>query len=312
MNLFTPVFQIVQNIAGVLGLIFAEKQILHASNAEANDEFGYSVGISGDGTRLIVGARTEDGPTNSTSASGAAYIYRDSNGTWVEEDILYASDAAASDTFGLDVAISEDGTRVIVGATGDSTSGAGTGAAYVFSRSGTTWTQEQKLTTPNPQKSDWFGYSVDISEDGSIVAISAHLSDEANPADPDWNSGSIHTFTRSGTTWTHAAHFWDPDGNKPDAIGEDLAMTPDGSRIITATMGSNGPTGQAYVFNRSGTTWTMAPIITASDAQSNDKFGSAVAISNDGTKLVIGARDEHGGPGDPLADAGAAYVFEEV
>ncbi|TLM67720.1 MAG: hypothetical protein FDZ70_10105, partial [Actinobacteria bacterium] len=162
------------------GLLTAAQKVL-ASDGQAGDTLGFECDIEGD--TAVVGARCEDqnGPD-----AGAAYIFVRDGGTWVEQQKLVASDGLAYDYFAHDVAISGD--TVIISAHTDDKLGFDTGAAYIFTRSGTTWTQQQKLQSSLPQIQEYFGYSVSI--DGDTAVIGAY------------GSGSAYVFTRSGTTWT--------------------------------------------------------------------------------------------------------------
>ncbi|MCK9516986.1 MAG: FG-GAP repeat protein, partial [Ottowia sp.] len=113
------------------------------SDGAADDWFGYSVAISADGYTAIVGAYKDD---DLGTDSGSAYIFTRSGTTWTQQTKLLASDGAAGDSFGFSVAISGDGNTAIVGAYGDDDKGSTSGSAYIFTRSGSTWTQQAKLT----------------------------------------------------------------------------------------------------------------------------------------------------------------------
>ena len=297
------------------GTTWTQEQKLTASDADLSDEFGISAAISDDGSRAIVGAWGEDG---AGSLRGAAYVFSRSGTTWTQEQKLTASDTQDDDRFGYSVAISDDGTRCIVGAYRED-GGAGNplsdaGAAYVFSRSGTTWTEEQKLTASDAQASDEFGYSVAISDDGTRCIVGAYLED-GGAGDPISGAGAAYVFSRSGTTWTEEQKLT-LSAQGSDYFGFSVAMSDDGTRVIVGALYEDGGAGDpllnagaAYVFSRSGTTWTEKQKLTASDAQTQDLFGYSVAISSDGTRCIVGSRDEDGGAGDPISNAGAAYVF---
>src|SRR5207247_2438966 len=167
---------------------------LTASDGAASDEFGWSVAISGD--TVVVGAFLDDVVANGDQ--GSAYVFSRSGTTWTQQAKLTASDGAASDEFGCSVAISGD--TVVVGAYLDNV-GANTdqGSAYVFVRSGTIWTQQQKLTASDGAASDGFGYSLAIS--GDVVVVGAFGDDVGANAD----QGSAYVFVRNVTTWTQQA-----------------------------------------------------------------------------------------------------------
>jgi len=214
-----------------------------------------------------------------------------------EQQKLTASDMAESNTYGYSVSI--DGDTMIVGAIFANTGG----AAYVFTRSGTTWTEQQKLTASDMAVADLFGWSVSISGDTAIVGA-PKLSSVDNP-----NSGAAYVFIRSGGTWIQQQKLTASDGGLwHQRFGQSVSIS--GDVVIVGDHGANLPpsgpglTGAAYVFTRSGTTWTEQQKLTASDMAAGDNFGWSVSISSD--TAIIGARLAD--PGD-IADAGAAYVF---
>ena len=279
------------------GTTWTEQQKLLPSDGAAGDEFGQSVSVSGD--TVVVGAWLADTPGGANA--GAAYVFVRSGTTWTEQQKLVASDGAASD--GLGISASIDGNTVVAGAYADDTAGgADAGSAYVFVRSGTTWTEQQKLLASDGAAADRFGYSVSLSVDTAVVG--ADRDDTAGGAD----AGSAYVFVRSGTIWTEQQKLVASDGAASDAFGHSLSVSVD-----TAVVGAyldNTPTvetGSAYVFVRSGTTWTEQQKLVASDGAANDLFGVSVSLSGD--TAVIGAYldDTPGG-----TDTGSAYVFERV
>jgi len=273
---------------------------LQASDAALNDYFGYSVSSSSDGNRIIVGAYLED---VGGGESGAAYIFTRSGTTWSEEQKIYATDRAGSDYFGWSVDISADGTYAIVGARLEDAGGTDAGAAYIFSRSGTTWTQEAKIIASNAGASDYFGYAVSIDSDGNTAIVGAPNEDTGGG-----DAGSAYIFTRSGTTWSQEAKIVASDDQASDKFGEDVSISNDGNTAVVGapnedTTASNA--GSVYVFTRSGSTWSQEAKIQASDAQGSDFFGKYVRVSGDGDNIISGAYLE-----DEAADgAGAAYIF---
>jgi hypothetical protein len=199
------------------------------------------------------------------------------------EDKLTASDAASDDYFGCSVSI--DGEYAIVGARGDESY---RGAAYIFKRSGTTWTQEQKLTASDGATGDNFGCSVSI--DGEYGIIGSRYSDSYK--------GSAYIFKRSGTTWTQEQKLTASDGAAWDYFGDSVSI--DGDYVIIGAYQDDG-TGSAYVFKRSGSTWTQEQKLTASDGVASDFFGQSVSI--DGKYVIIGAFGDD-------SNKGSAYIFK--
>ncbi len=154
------------------------KKIL-ASDAAANDFFGYSVSMSED--YAIVSAYLDD---DNGSNSGSAYIFHKTSNTWTQQAKILASDAAANDIFGHSVSISGD--YAIVGADGN---GSSSGSAYIFHRSGTVWTQQAKILASDAAANDFFGGSVSISGDYAIVGADGN-------DDNGSSSGSAYIFFR--------------------------------------------------------------------------------------------------------------------
>jgi len=218
--------------------------------------------------------------------------------SYVEQKVT-ASDGEASDYFGFSVALSGDGSSALVGAYADDVgSHTDQGSAYVFTRSGTTWTQQASLTASDGAAGDNFGWSVALSGDTALVG--AYLDDVG--ANPD--QGSVYVFTRSGTAWSQQAKLTASDGAANDYFGFSVALSGDGSSALVGAyaddVGSHTDQGSAYVFTRSGTSWSQQASLTASDGAEGDVFGTSVALSGD-TALVGAAGDD--------AYRGSAYVF---
>ena len=212
---------------------------------------------------------------------------------FLQQAKLTASDGAAFDNLGVSVAISGD--TAVVGAYTD-TVGANDfqGSAYVFVRSGTTWTQQAKLTAADGAAGDVFGISVAISGETAVVGASGDDVGANNL------QGSSYVFIRSGTTWMQQRKLTATDGTADDQFGVSVAI---GSETVVVgafrkTVGASLDRGSAYVFVRTGTTWTQQAKLTAADGTTNDRFGVSVAIS--GETSVVGAYFD---------DSGSAYVF---
>jgi hypothetical protein len=246
---------------------------LTVAGAAAADHLGYSVAISG--TTAVVGAYGVH------SGTGAAYVFTRSGSTWKQRAELTAADGAAGDDFGWSVAIA--GTTVVVGAPHRDS---GAGAAYVFTRSGTVWSQQAELTAA---AAEGFGASVAVSGTTAVAG-----------ADGTSGTGAAFVFTRSGSTWTQQAELADPGGAPGDGFGRSVAIS--GSATVVGAPGTGSGTGAAYVFTRSAGIWTQQSGLTASDAAAGDYFGWSVAIA--GTTAVVGADGSN-------SFTGAAYVFTQ-
>ena len=283
---------------------------LDPSDAQANDYFGNGISLSSDGTYAIISASGDDG---AGANAGAAYIFTRSGSTWTQQQKLTASDAQLGDYFGHSVSINSDATYAIVGAWAEGTGGATAGSAYVFVRSGSTWTQQQKIQSSDIQAGDKFGQSVSISSDGTYAIVGAERED-GGAGDPISDSGAAYIFTRSGSTWTQQAKLFSSSAQTNGYFGWRVSISGDGTYAIVAAkwehLGAAQSAGAAYIFTRSGSTWTQQQKLTASDAQQVDEFGASVSMSSNGTYAIVGANGEDGGAGDPISASGAAYVFE--
>ncbi|MFN0277176.1 MAG: choice-of-anchor V domain-containing protein [Pyrinomonadaceae bacterium] len=275
------------------GTVWTLQQKLTASDGVAGDRFGVSVAISGD--TVVVGA---DAPTSAGgTGAGSAYVFTRSGTVWTQQQKLTASDGGTNDEFGDSVSISGD--TVVVGAPFDDTaSGTNAGSAYVYTRSGTVWTEQQKLTASDAAADDLFGLSVALSGDTVVAGVYAD-------DDVGFNSGSAWVFTRSGTVWSEQQKLTASDGAIGDDFGISVAIS--GETVVVGSSFDDNvgfSSGSAYVFTRSGTVWSEQQKLTASDAAAGDEFGVTVSVSGD--TVVVGSRldDTAGG-----VNAGSAYVF---
>jgi len=276
------------------GTTWSQQAQLTAADGAAGDFFGASVAISGE--TAAVGALSDDVGANTDQ--GSAYVFTRSGTTWSQQAKLTASDGAANDCFGDEVALSGD--TAAVGAANDDV-GANTdqGSAYVFARSGTAWGQQAKLTAADGAAGDDFGWSVAIS--GDTVVAGAPYDDVGAHAD----QGSAYVFTRSGTTWSQQAKLT-VAGAAGDGLGNAVAVSGD-SAVVGADfdkVGANEIQGSAYVFVRSGATWSQQAQLLAAGGAAGDFFGNAVALSGD--TVVVGALGDNVG-GHVVQ--GSAYVF---
>jgi len=279
------------------GTTWSQQAKLTASDGAAGDYFGASVALSGD--TALVGADNDNVAGN--AYQGSAYIFTRSGTVWSQQAHLTASDGAAEDFFSISVALSGD--TALVGAADDNVGGNNQqGSAYVFVRSGSSWTQQAHLTALDGAESDWFGIAVALSGDTALVGATGHT------VGANYSQGSVYVFVRSGATWTQQGQLTASDGAAYDQFGYSMALSGDTALVgaILADVGGNIDQGSAYVFTRSGATWTQQGKLTASDGAANDQFGHSVAVSGD-TALVGAPQHDVGGN----ADQGAVYFFHQ-
>src|SRR6266498_3365366 len=214
--------------------------------------------------------------------------------TLSQEAKLTAGDAASGDQFGAAVGIS--GETAVVGApVGDTAAGPNAGSAYVFVRSGTSWSQQAMLTASDAAVFDLFGRALAVSGDTAVIGAPSDDTD-AGP-----NAGSAYVFVRSGTSWSQQAKLTASDAAASDTFGDAVGISGD-TAVVGAQFGDT-IAGSAYVFVRSGTSWSQQAKLTASDAAAFAFFGAAVAISGD--TVVVGALADDTDAG---SNAGSAYV----
>jgi hypothetical protein len=269
-----------------------EVKTLVADDGSANDFFAFSVALSSD--TAVIGAQGDD---DNGDDSGAAYVFNRTGSGWSQQAKLTAEDGAAGDEFGGSVALS--GGMALIGARRDDDNGDGSGAAYVFTRSGVGWNQQAKLTAADGAAGAEFGYSVALSGDTAVIGA-------ARDDDKGDDSGSVYVFTRSGTDWSQQAKLTAADGAKGDVFGISVALSGD-TVVVGADLDDDKgeDSGAAYVFTRSKGTWSQQAKLTATDGEAVDIFGVRVALSGD-TALIAARRDDDDVKG---ADSGSAYVF---
>lgn len=332
------------------GATWSQQAYLKASNTGSGDNFGRAIALSGD--TLVVGAPQEASAAtgvggnqadNTAAGAGAVYVFVRSGTTWSQQAYLKASNTNSFDAFGGAVALTGD--TLAVGATGESSAATGvggsqtnndassSGAVYVFTRTGSTWTQQAYVKASNTGAGDDFGAAVALSGDtlavGATGEASAATGVGGNQADNSATSaGAVYVFTRTASTWTQQSYVKASNTGAGDLFGNAVALAGDTLVVgafgeASAATGVNGDqadntalaAGAVYVFVRSSGTWTQQAYLKASNSGHDYEFGSAVALAGD--LLVVGSMAENSGAtgvGGNQRDgsapgAGAAYVF---
>ncbi|MCA8960715.1 MAG: hypothetical protein KDC38_09390, partial [Planctomycetes bacterium] len=250
-------------------------------------DFGTAVALSGD-TLAVGSPHTEALGV----AAGAVFVYRDIGGVWTLEDTLTPPVPDFDDWFGLCVAL--DGDTLVTGARFDDDSGLDAGAAYVFCRTGTAWSLQQKLVASDGADRDWFGFSV--AADGDTLLVGAPRVDGGAEQD----LGAVYVFDRSGTVWTEQQKLYAAGAFRDDWFGYSLAI--EGDRAAIGSPFDNelmNDVGSVYVFERSAGSWSQSKRLNASDQGTGAELGTSVALQGD--RILAGA---------PFArNWGAAYLF---
>jgi len=329
-----PPVVVTGSLADVVGYV-------KASNPGNNDRFGHQLALSGDGNTLAIGAYFEDSSAtgiggnqanNAATNSGAVYVFvRLGIGMWVQQAYVKASNPGANDYFGESLALSADGSTLVVGAYledsiatgigGNQASEASTnaGAVYVFVRDGLgAWSQQAYIKASNTTTMDFFGESLALSADGDTLAVGAPLEDSSatgiggNQASQlAQDSGAVYVFVRDALgTWTQEAYVKANNTNTQDRFGWRVTLSGDGDTLaVGAVDEDSGATGvggdwvdnftsnagAVYVLVRSGAgAWAQQAYVKATNTDSGDEFGESVALSGDGDTLAVGTVAEDG------------------
>ncbi|HWA71940.1 MAG TPA: hypothetical protein VG937_06400 [Polyangiaceae bacterium] len=275
---------------------------LVASDGVAYQFFGTAVSVSGD--TALIGATRAHRPSL-MAHEGSVYVFVRSGATWTEQLRLSPNDNTPNDDFGTSVALS--GETALVGAPQLEDAGATPtkpGATYVFARSGAKWTEQTRLVASDGAAGDAFGASVSLNGDTALVGAPQH----------DFGAqdrGASYVFVRSGATWAEQGKLIASDGADFDSFGASVAL--DGNdALIGADACANERTdgfcdhqGAAYVFTRSGSTWSQQAKLSATAGTTGNHFGSSVALGA-GT-AAVGAFET-----GPIADAERGQVFVYV
>jgi hypothetical protein len=344
-----------------------------ANNTDANDRFGgfvdattvdgtgKAVSISGDGLTLAVGAPYEDGSlaggainsinNNLLRDAGAVYVYSRPNtaSNWVFQAKIKPVELGSADAFGHAVDISSDGNTLLVGSLFEDGSGTGVnpvadnevsnaGAAYVFTRAGTVWTQQASLKPPSTAlANEYFGAAVAISGDGTTAVIGAHREDGSgagiNPVHNDLmeESGAVYIYTRTAGVWTFDATIKAHGPGRDDRFGFSVSVNSDGTTVAVGAPREDGSgagvnpavnnsttnAGAAYVFVRTAGLWSQQAYIKSLNApRTSDEFGTCVDLSDNGNTLVVGAPGEDGsgigvnpGANTSASNSGAVFTY---
>jgi hypothetical protein len=306
--------------------VWSQQAYLKASNTEAGDELGVAVAVSGD--TIAVAAHREGSDATTINGNqgngpgtqyGAAYVFTRTAGVWSQQAYIKGSQVTAGSLFGGRLALAGD--TLVVPARLEASS---SGSVYVFTRSGTTWSEQVRLRASNAGAGDRFGQSVGLS--GDTLAVGA-LGEDSSAAGVDGaqgdnsalESGAAYVFTRSGAVWTQQAYLKASNTDPDDSFGHSIAVFGDtivvganaekslatgvdgdqannGSSFAVPLATPTGP-GAAYVFQRVGTSWSQRAYLKASNTvddmgSAGGVFGYAVAL--DDQTIAVGAIYEDG------------------
>ncbi|MGI9259150.1 MAG: FG-GAP repeat protein [Gammaproteobacteria bacterium] len=348
--------------------VWNQQAYLKASNAEAGDVFGYQVALSFDGNTLVATAQGEDSASsgigfdeanNDAGGSGAAYVFTRDGDAWSQQAYVKAMYPEENDLFGTSVAISHDGDTIAIGAldedgppgiNGDQSDNSerGSGAAYVFTRSGNSWQQEAYVKGQNTQRADAYGAVVALSADGNTLAVGApdenNTSTGANAEvghrvgfDPrtDYSNGSAYVFYRENGEWREQGYIKPSHLGQFDQFGTRIALNGNGDVLAVGVPLEDSPSsglngfrgddeaggsefGAIWLYTRDTEgVWSEKAYVKAPNAGVYDEFASVVALDEAGTTMIVGARFEDsaatgiGGDlgNDDARDSGAVFIY---
>ncbi len=291
------------------------------SDTQTGGNFGYSVSLKDN--YLIVGAPFQH--NGNFVQTGAAYVFKRVGNPWHQEAILYASNPDADDLFGFSVGI--DNFNAVVGAIGEAGDNSTqsdnslplAGAAYIYERVNTTWSQVKYLKLTFPDANDRMGYAVSVVNQTIAVGIPLEDADETNPND---NAGLVLMYQRINGTWTRTDILSENNSSFSLHYGTAIDMIQDkiiiGARDYFANFSDEQ--GAAYEYTNVAGTWTLQNRYTSFNADPFDFYGTAVGLSD--TTIAVGAFLEDsdsaitslGHPSNPennnnLINSGAAYAY---
>jgi trimeric autotransporter adhesin len=328
-----------------------------ATNTDGADQFGRAVALSADGTTLAVSAPDEQSGVagmpddDSMVYAGAVYVYTWTQSGWAPQAYVKPVTPSTGDHFGIDVALSGDGNTLVVGVPYDDKCTTGvdgiyiggtcgdSGVVFVFRRSGSTWTQQSYIKPSNTKWSGAFGQSVAISRDGGTIAVGA-TGDNSDGTGVDgtqnnynaYNSGAVLLFSKTSSSWIQTAYIKARNSADGDGFGASVALSAQGEVLAVGASGEDSMAtgiggseldnsfsgaGAAYVFRRTGSTWSQEAYVKASNTNQGDAFGASVSLSASGDTMAVGAVGERSGnPNDPSDNtqisAGAVYIFTKA
>jgi trimeric autotransporter adhesin len=323
-----------------------QQAYLKASNAARGAQFGNSLSLSTDGNLLAVGSPGEASSAtgingnqsdDSMPSSGAVYVFARAGAAWSQQAYVKSSNTGGPDVgyqFGFAVSLSGDGSTLAVSQTSDPSNATGingdqkntaavdSGAVFIFSRTGNTWSQQAYVKAGTTTPGLLFGYSVGLNGKGDTLGVGAY--------NDSGRRGAVYVFTRNNGTWSQQTRLLATNGQVGDYLGCSMAISDDGNTIVGGTVEDKyaqinagagrevlDSVGGAYVFVRAAGQWSQQAYVKAFNPRENDQFGWAVAISRDGNTIAVGSHLEDSGAkrvnGDQAdastEDSGAVYVY---
>ena len=252
---------------------------IFASDGAGADAFGSSVSISGDGNTLVVGA-----PGSDINSIGAVYVFTRSNGVWAQQPkiLIPYNPAAMNPTYN-----NRQGSKVLVSSDGNTLfAGTSSGGQYIYSLSAGVWTQQADLAQQSGMNFFYHqGNYAALSADGN-TALLGYESFPVNGV----ASGTAFFFSRTNGVWNLQSQVTPPNLNANSYFGTSVGLSSDGNTAIVGSPYSNSFKGNAFIYTRSGSVWSLQATLNPQGNLLASIFGSSVGISNDGnTVFAVGS-----------------------
>ena len=290
---------------------WASQQVITMTSAHnASDAQAGRMGIDldDDANRLIICSNYNDeGGTN----RGKAYVYSRSSTTWSHEATLAPSDPADNDQFGVGSLLNSDGTYAVMASPGDDTSNTSRGALYVFTRSGTSWTQQAKILPNLAQDYAQMGgghlQKIALNNDASYVAATVQKGYAGGTFD-----GGVEVWTRSGSTWSYQTIIEPPASNSTKSyFGSSIAMNSTGEYLVIGAADDDRTVtsaGSVHVYFRSGSSWASQLVAHPTSGESNgSNLGECCTINDAGTLMAVGAPYANNGSN---TSSGKVFIYK--
>ena len=263
---------------------------INASDGNTGDEFGYSLAMDTNGTKVVIGA-----PNSDTAGydRGAVYVFEKQGSNWVEVAKLSGSTENYS-YFGNTVDLSGDGNKIAIGAYGEGYCG----SVYIYDYNGTSWNLNAKLYPSDSNCERFSQGALSLSEDGMYLVVGDSVYDAKSTDD-----GAAFVYNYNGTSWNFLDKLYISDYVASN-FGYSVSISANGDTIIVSEPGHKGLNGAAYIYEKNGTQWDQKLMISSNDGTHSGNFGDSLVISNDGSLILVGDLYFYDNTN------GAAYVFE--
>jgi hypothetical protein len=270
------------------GNTWSQQAKLIASTAANYDSAGESCAISGD--TAVLGSPWGEPPGSSINAAGEAFVFVRSGTSWSEQARINPTNINNDYLTDIDI----DGDTIVIGSTGNNSSTSG-GAVYVYTRSGTSWSLQQKITSNNAAVANaGWGEQVKINGDTLVASCGYYTSGSGT-------TGNVEVWTRSGTSWSFQATLTPNPTDTSGTYGRSLSI--DGDTVAVGNYSYSSNQGRAVIFQRTGTSWSQKKVLAASTPVANTNFGYGVSVHETSGQVAIGASSFSSSP------TSRAYVF---